>query len=1156
MYERFFGFKRRPFLAVPDAESFFCASSIEDARLTIDRIIQHGSGISLLIGESGMGKTLLLRILQRQLSEKSSVALFSNGHLKTPHAFLQQLLFELKEPFDGSDEGELRLRIINFVRHRSISGIVLLVDESQFLSQSVLQEICSLANYDDGMNPLFRVVLAGTISLEEELAAPQLAALEQRIVSRSYLDSFSREETAQYVAWQVAVALGSQFSQANKICENDKNDGNSSNGESDKNEKNNKNGKIEEICKIGEINKTSENKENESRFSSNQNDVKNERIHRIDTSHVLSGPIFAESAKRKIYELTLGCPRLINQLCDSVLHYAAERGHRQVNDSLIQVAWSNLQQFEIDSAFPNNSENGKMVKADKLMSEAIPTESVEEIIARKKKTLKIKTFDTAIEFGVLDESKHSQKIYLNDAETNHDTSNDGASNVQIDVVKSMSESAIETKSIANVTEERELEVRTEIASIFRSEYKPPYPEEDDEEWHAESEMTSKSWQTGSVSETTDESQFAALSKWEQIKLTPIDENHAVANSESDNSKIACLETENYDEIASDERCSDGTKFLASNSSEIDHSIDADIPKMMALEITSPVLLLEHTKLEVGICQQSSDFVAEKNESSSTLQADLASLDVIVDHFSTDSTDTDSINTDSTNFHKFDPPIAEASIEEIDMNSETLAQYGATILEGRPPFVRKEPKHAYQTTESAPESISAKQHAEFEAASQNNIKLFWSTAQKLQSGFGTAYRNFIEQNNFHYTNQLETFHQQFESTTLFKSCAVLPSSGHQITANWQISSDDLLLRKIVLQKDNEKEDTNASVQETSNNKFDSDSVLIQQIVPVLSEIEPEDMHIGSLVPPPHLPEMESLRIVQTAMETTVSTYMESCRTRTEEAFDEVFDEIVAVGGNVVSLEELFRSELIAETRRSLVAAQKVENWKAKSPEMPIAECDERTNSQNLEPITAHFASGLTLQSDFEAKIEDVVRRILSAATKIEKAADVSETAGMYLKKTAEFVETEVQTALPTYIDLFHELSTFQQTITSEFHRIQKESYSKNESYSNNGSETHNFSSDFCSENANFPKKSSTNTMQTKGMNVNISDLSDTAFSESSPKSKNEQKVEQKIRLLPFPKRPNFNIPKMGSFYSATEKEVVDENAASREDQSIDVRSLFQ
>ena len=206
MYETFFGLKRRPFLFVPDVESYFSVDFMEESRQAVERTVQKGEGNALVFGATGTGKSLLLRMLRQSLGIEHTAVLVSNSQLETPKALFLQLVHDLHLSCTSSETVELRLQILDFARKESSRGIVLLFDDAQHLSPAALEEIRLLTDCADGWGdtstPLFHAVLAGTLDFEEKLTLPSLEAFNQRVVSRCYLDSFTGEQTSRYVARQ------------------------------------------------------------------------------------------------------------------------------------------------------------------------------------------------------------------------------------------------------------------------------------------------------------------------------------------------------------------------------------------------------------------------------------------------------------------------------------------------------------------------------------------------------------------------------------------------------------------------------------------------------------------------------------------------------------------------------------------------------------------------------------------------------------------------------------------------------------------------------------------------------------------------------------------------------------------------------------------
>jgi type II secretory pathway predicted ATPase ExeA len=108
--------QRRPFLSAPNPQRYFAAGAIEDARQRIVRAIARSEGPAILVGGAGTGKSLLLAVLAEQFAAKMAVVTLAGAQLCTRRALLQMILFELGLEYRGMDEGELRLAILSHLR--------------------------------------------------------------------------------------------------------------------------------------------------------------------------------------------------------------------------------------------------------------------------------------------------------------------------------------------------------------------------------------------------------------------------------------------------------------------------------------------------------------------------------------------------------------------------------------------------------------------------------------------------------------------------------------------------------------------------------------------------------------------------------------------------------------------------------------------------------------------------------------------------------------------------------------------------------------------------------------------------------------------------------------------------------------------------------
>lgn len=210
MYEAYFGLRKRPFTATPDASCLFAPPAVQSV---LDELIVRtvsGEGIGVLTAPSGMGKTLLCRRLVQELAERHTPLFLANANFPTRRALLQAMHYELGRRYSGMEEQELRLELISSLKGFIQAGrpLVLVVDEAHLLNPRLLEELRALASQSEGDQPLLRLILAGQLTLEEKLIDPALTALNQRIVSHVYLEPFMREESGQYIAHRIAWAGG------------------------------------------------------------------------------------------------------------------------------------------------------------------------------------------------------------------------------------------------------------------------------------------------------------------------------------------------------------------------------------------------------------------------------------------------------------------------------------------------------------------------------------------------------------------------------------------------------------------------------------------------------------------------------------------------------------------------------------------------------------------------------------------------------------------------------------------------------------------------------------------------------------------------------------------------------------------------------------
>ena len=209
MYEKFYGFREKPFNLTPDPDYFFLSSVHKRALDYLVYGLESGMGFIQISGEIGSGKTTLIKCLLRNLSRSVRVGYI----LHTTGSFLQLLRLILEDLEVASAEQSLskeallsRFRDYLVEQARRGNNVVVIVDEAQNLEPGVLEELRMVSNFETEKAKLLQIVLVGQPELRGLLRRPELEQLRQRITVRFHLQPLNEQETRGYIQHRLRVA--------------------------------------------------------------------------------------------------------------------------------------------------------------------------------------------------------------------------------------------------------------------------------------------------------------------------------------------------------------------------------------------------------------------------------------------------------------------------------------------------------------------------------------------------------------------------------------------------------------------------------------------------------------------------------------------------------------------------------------------------------------------------------------------------------------------------------------------------------------------------------------------------------------------------------------------------------------------------------------
>ncbi len=206
MYEAYWQLTRRPF-DDGDLAGYYPTESHQGALLKLRYALETG-GVAVLAGESGVGKTLLVALLRRQLGNK----LFPTVMLQFPQLRPAEMLAYLAdefgapaEPGTGADRQVRRLE--GYLRKNSAAGhtALVIVDEAQLLPAPDSLDTLRLLL---GLNHEGRAALLLLLVGQPELLVTldRLGDWESRLRVKCLLRRLTLEETASYLSHRLATA--------------------------------------------------------------------------------------------------------------------------------------------------------------------------------------------------------------------------------------------------------------------------------------------------------------------------------------------------------------------------------------------------------------------------------------------------------------------------------------------------------------------------------------------------------------------------------------------------------------------------------------------------------------------------------------------------------------------------------------------------------------------------------------------------------------------------------------------------------------------------------------------------------------------------------------------------------------------------------------
>jgi general secretion pathway protein A len=208
MYESYWHLDRRPFENTDDPRFYYPGESHQGTLLKLRYVVENQRGGAVLAGAAGTGKTLLARVLARQLADVCRPV----AHIVFPQMPAAELLKYLADELPAPDSGARGVdqtvrRIQAFLAENSSRGkhAVVIIDEAHLLEDTeTLEALRLLFNFESDSQPGLTMLLVGQPRLLPII--DRMPGFEERLALKCLLRPFTLDETISYVSHRLQSA--------------------------------------------------------------------------------------------------------------------------------------------------------------------------------------------------------------------------------------------------------------------------------------------------------------------------------------------------------------------------------------------------------------------------------------------------------------------------------------------------------------------------------------------------------------------------------------------------------------------------------------------------------------------------------------------------------------------------------------------------------------------------------------------------------------------------------------------------------------------------------------------------------------------------------------------------------------------------------------
>jgi DamX protein len=181
---------------------FFATSNLHAQLDEAVHLCQFGDNVVSLLGNKGVGKSAFLAEVRKGLAETSYCCMIDSTHMITAEDVFRQIVSQLELPVTpSSNTGEMLVALRKSVSDSSLHRVVIIIDDADFLNESILSALLSL--FQGAHGGQLHLLLSGDKNLIERLDNLEIVDV---LIYDIHLNPFSLEEAKDYIDFKLSLA--------------------------------------------------------------------------------------------------------------------------------------------------------------------------------------------------------------------------------------------------------------------------------------------------------------------------------------------------------------------------------------------------------------------------------------------------------------------------------------------------------------------------------------------------------------------------------------------------------------------------------------------------------------------------------------------------------------------------------------------------------------------------------------------------------------------------------------------------------------------------------------------------------------------------------------------------------------------------------------